>query len=93
MKNTHLFYLAFQVFKVVLLIMKSCKIQPPDYQFFYFLFQLLHQQINRFHKFSEHYFQNKAFIKNFSFLTDSPKDPLPEDLNPLKCDKIFSDVP
>ena len=25
--------------------MKNCKIQPPDYLFFEFLFQLLHQQI------------------------------------------------
>ena len=52
--------------------MKSCKIQLPDYQFFYFLFQLLNQQIivfTNFQNFIQHYLK-KYFHRKISYFNE-----------------------
>ena len=91
--TTCLFYIIFQVFKV--LLTKICKI------FYLFLFLLaftsadiiVHKFLGLHSKLSE----KKIFVINFSFLTDSltpPPPPQPlNDQNPLSVTKFFVDPP
>ena len=72
MKNTHLFYVVFQVLKVLPISYKKLWDTATYYQFFYFLFQLLHQQIIDFTKFQNFSELQKIFITKFPFLSDSP---------------------
>ena len=65
-------FLHCQVLKVLLI--KICKIHPPDFLFLVVLYQLLHQQMSfstNFLSFIQYYLKKNIFVTNFSFLTDS----------------------
>ena len=80
MKNKCLFFIVFQVLKV--LLMKICKIQPVDLLFLVVFIKFYISRI-AFHKFLElstFISQKKVLITNFPFLTDS--------LNPEQTENI-----
>ena len=66
MKNTHSFYIVFEVLKVLYIII--CKIQLLDLLFLV-LCQILHHQISSFNR----TLSEKFFVTNFPFSTDSLK--------------------
>ena len=90
MKNTCLFYIAFQVLKVSLI--KICKVELSD---LLFLVVFISFYISRYH-FSQIFrtsfsiISKKDFLHKFSFLTDSLKHPHPlSGQNLLSVTKAF----
>ena len=90
MKNTLLFYIVFQVLKVLLI--KICKM---SHQIIYFLLFYTSFYINRHHfsqifRTSLNIICKNIFVRNFPFLTDSLKPPHPVNgQNPLSMTKVF----
>ena len=81
MKNTCLFYIIFQVLKV--LLTKICKIEPPDLLFF-LSFTSAVSFFTNFQNFIEHYLK-KIFCHKFSFFNGFTKPPTPFNAqNPLR---------
>ena len=90
MKNKHLFYIVFQVLKV--LVIKICKIQPPDLNFFLFLLAFtlagiifvklleLHSTIS----------EKSIFVTNFSFFNRFTQTPPPPTLHPVNGQNLLS---
>ena len=91
MKNKCLFFIVFQVLKV--LLMKICKIQPVDLLFLVVFIKFYISRI-AFHKFLElstFISQKKVLITNFPFLTDSLNPDQTENIalfNVAKTDRI-----
>ena len=90
MKNKHLFYIVFQVLKV--LVIKICKIQPPDLNFFLFLLAFtlagiifvklleLHSTIS----------EKSIFVTNFPFFNRFTQTPPPPTLRSLNGQNLLS---
>ena len=92
MKNIYLFYIVFQVLKVLLI--KICKIPAPDLLFL-FVFISFYISRYRFSQIFRTWFDNiwkKCFHLKFSFSTDSLRLPQPHLLNgqnPLSVANVF----
>ena len=100
MKNTHPFYIVFEVLKVLRIII--CKMQPLASQIFYFLlfyvrFYISISFFTNSQSFIQHLSEKQIFDMNFPFLTDSLKPPPPpppfNDQNLLSVISFLSMLP
>ena len=94
MKNSCLFYIVFQVLKVLLI--NISKIKPPDLLIlvaFISFYMRRYQSLELYSTLSE----KKISVTNFPFLTDSLNHPQPHSLNgqnnPLNMTKVFVGAP
>ena len=87
MKNTYLFYIVFQVLKVLLI--KICKVQPPCLLFL-FVFILTSAGTHKFLELHSKISEKKMFSSRIFFLTDLLRPPHPlKCQNPLNVTKVF----
>ena len=79
MEITYLFYIVFQVLKVLLI--KICKIQPPDLLFLFFLLAftsagiVFHKFLDFIQKYLKKIFPPENFLNGFAQTTPPPPPP------------------